>query len=588
MGKYDKYVKAGGTGTPTIANAEKYEQYQRPQAEPEKENPFEKAGMFGLDILRNFNDTLTFGLYNRGLEATGIDTEADEKLAASDPYAGVIGDMAGYILPGLGASSLVGRAVPKLAGNTVKQIMGREAVASGGLSTVDDLIRTGTVDPVGVATDTALGGLLAGGFAGAGRIISPSARVRASGNSMTDADRIMTEYYMRQGEDLGVPLTIPEAANAANPTAAVPTQRLFDDALQAPKGSQAIQEFEATRAPKIAAAGRGVVDKVGPGADPAAVSAAADEAIARTKDMVRNSAQPYYDKADARNLPPSWVPKGASITAAKRKLLNDPEKMEFLRREMGLGKNDPIPENSVMFQDAVKKQLQVMGDVAQSSGKDNLLASLRFSAADDVTAAADRVAPDYATARGITEEGNSMVAALENGPLGRVSKQPSAKGQASTLFGVDNAVDANLSRRALAQLGAQDAGLPAGILANNLDSAISSNPSNWANTALPNQHSRGLALDVLPQGSPVGPTLEAAARVDPYTGTSLPGHDGGFFNKAQAAISNLGKGKIAKLLTEANTAKKLGKTGPVQRVATTSAIGLQQTTEKRKRKQRRN
>lgn len=576
--RFQKYVQAGGEGAPTVANANRFSQYQKP------EEPKPEAKDLGDHIvgnihsgLANFNDTMTFGLYDKFLEATGIDPNAEEKLAADTedyPWAAVAGDTAGYVLPGLGASHAVGKAVPALAGNAWKSLVGREALASGGLSATDDLVRTGTIDPTGVAIDTAAGGLLSAGFAGAGRLISPEARIRASGNDMTDPDRVMTEYYMRQGEGLGVPLSIPEAAQAANAVNAPKVQGLFDDALQTPQGAQAVQSFEAGRAPKIAQAGRGVIAKVGPGATPDVVTAASDAAILRAKTAASDASQPLYDKAATRKIAPSHIPNSdPGFPEAVRSVTDNVTKMRRLQRDWeALGGTGPIPQNSTLFLDAVKKQADDMASANYSGSRpDGLLASTYGETSETIRKKVDRLNPTYATARETAQQGAEGVSVLQQGPLGRVAKQPTAKGQASTIFGVDNAVDEAASRRALALMGAENPAVPAGLLANNLDSAISSNPGNWANTALPTEQSRRLAMDIAPPD--VVPTIEAAQRVDPFTGQALPHYDSNPIGKVLAAITSVGKGKVAKGLLDPDNVKKLGKTGPVQRTATQIGVG---------------
>lgn len=577
--RFQKYVGAGGDGKPTVTNANRFAQYQKPE-EPKPEGKDLGDHIVGNvhSGLANFNDTLTFGLYDKFLEATGIDPNAEEKLAADSeeyPWAAIAGDTAGYVLPGLGASHAVGKAVPALAGNTWKALVGREMLASGGLSAGDDLVRTGTIDPLGVAIDTGAGGLLSAGFAGAGRLISPEARIRASGNDMTDPDRLMTEYYMRQGEDLGVPLSIPEAAQAANPVNAPKVQGLFDGALQTPQGAQAVQSFEAGRAPKIAQAGRGVIAKVGPGVTPDAVTAASDAAILRAKTAASQASQPLYDKAATRKIAPSHIPNSdPGFPEAVDAVMNNTTKMRRLQRDWeALGGTGTIPQNSTLFLDAVKKQADDMASANYSGSRpDGLLADTFGETSKTIRDKVDGFNKTYAQARATAESGAQGVSIMESGPLGQVAKQPTAKGQASTIFGVDNAVDEEASRRALALMGAEDATVPAGLLANNLDSAVSSNPSNWANTALPTEQSRRLAMDIAPPD--VVPTIEAAQRVDPFTGQALPHYDSNPIGKVLAAITSVGKGKVAKGLLDPDNVKKLGKTGPVQRTATQAGVGV--------------
>lgn len=548
-----------------------------PETPKDERGWLEKTGQFGLDALRNFNDTLTFGGYNRALEATGIQPDADELLEKADrenPWAGVLGDTAGFVLPGMGASAAVSKAVPKLAGNGLRQIAGREFLANAGVSAADDLARQGQIDPMGVGIDAFLGGGAAFGLGALGRT-APSARVRAAGNNLTDADRLGAEFNMLKAQEQGIPLNVPEALGAAAPTRAQGVQRAYDDAVSTPQGATAASSFEAGRGPLIEQAGRDLAGIIGPGADPFLVSNAAGDAIKRNAATVQASAQPYFDSAARRNLPPTWTRGGASVETATRELLNSPEEMEFLRASMGLPKGAPIPRNSVPFQDAVRKKLAEMGKQAQTQEKD-LLGSLRFSAAEDVGSTIERVAPDYGTAMDITEQGLKRVDQLKAGPLGQIANNPRVSAQ-SSLFAPTNAVDADINSNALKQLGAQDPSLPRGILANAVDTAVTKSGSGFGRDVLPNDYARMMAGETLgPEMADVTSRLETAAMVDPFNG-SMVGNDASSaspIGMAWAGIRNAGKGKIAKMLQDPATVQKLGKTGPVQRGITMGAEGL--------------
>lgn len=552
---------------------------------PKEPEWYERAGQFGLDTLRSFNDTLTFGLMNKGLEATGVDPDATQKLEDArirNPAAGIVGDTLGYMLPGFGASAAVAKAIPKLAKNSMGAVVGREAVASGALSATDDVVRDGTIDPLGVGIDAVTGGAVAGGVKGIGHMISPQARMRSAGNDLTGADKLNADYLFQRADAQGIPLRVNEAVEGAAPTRSQPLTSVFEDALQTPKGAQAAQSFEARRGPTIEAAGREMADQLGPGLAPFEVTRLAKGAVNRNKDLVMDSAEPHYLAAErAGPLNPGTIPHNASVEMANRGVRGSTEKMGFLRDRLGLGPNDPIGNDSVLFQDMIKKQLDELGKSAmEGSNASPLVSSMRFRAADDVSSAITRASPDYGVATDIAEQGMRRINELEAGPLGTLAENVgTAKSQASTLYGVDNATDADASLQAIKQLNAQHIADEAasgaafadprqasrGILANAIDSGVTNNGARFGKEILPNDYARMLAGESLgPEFADVAARLDSAALASPYTGQSLPGHDGSVLSKIQSGIFNFGKEGVVKAMEDPATIYKLGRMGAFQ------------------------
>jgi len=124
-----KFQFAGPQEPAAVDDAPKPNRFKGPDKKAAVSNgPLEDAGLFLLDILRNFNDTASFGLYNKALEATGVDPLADEKLMDSNPIAGIIGDMGGYSIPGAGFSKAASM-VPGLAKNSIASTGGTLAAS---------------------------------------------------------------------------------------------------------------------------------------------------------------------------------------------------------------------------------------------------------------------------------------------------------------------------------------------------------------------------------------------------------------------------------------------------------------------------
>lgn len=587
--RYEQYKVEEPKKPESVASkGSRYDKFKQPEAAPPE-------GTFGTgrsdmpviafiaDMLRGFNDTLTFGLYNKGLEATGIDPLADEKMETANPIAKTVGQVGGYAIPGLGASKVAGM-IPTLARNTIPSIIGRETLASGGLSAVDDLVRTGAIDPGGVALDAGLGGIMAGGIGAASRTISPEARIRAMGNELTPAEKDAAEGFARYSADKGIDLTVPEAVNAVAPKNAQSVKAGMTGAAKSPAGSQAVRSFNEGRKPGVQAAGRSMVEEIlGGKPAPTNVDAqdAAIDAIEAVRSGFRTTADPYYAAAEQRSMPPTWVPKGGATGEATKYVKSSPVFQKGLAEQAGLPKGGKVPENSILFLDAVKKRMDDMMTGGKTPNEDLFVGN----EIDDLLTRMDAVAPTYPAARDIASQGKEAVRALEAGPLGTIKNSKNSATQTGALFNPADTVQANDSLQAVQMLGDE---LPAGLLARHIDAATNKNPLGWGRTALPTELSQDVADAALSQAGrdSVIPTIKAAKAVD-YSSPDPFAHEStGPTGTIWSTLRDVGKGSVAKKLTDPSNIQKLGKMGPVQAAVTSMTRGGVLTTAQERKKKK--
>lgn len=539
---------------------------------------------FLSDILRGFNDTMTFGLYNKGLEATGIDPLADEKMATANPIASTVGKVGGYVVPGSGFSKAAGM-IPTLAQNTIPAIFGREALANGTMSIVDDLIRTGQVDPGGVALDAGLGGILSGGLAATSRVISPEARIRAMGNELTPAEKDAAKGFADYSKSKGITLTVPEAVAAVAPKGSQSVKAGMDVAVKSPAGSRVVGAFNEGRKPGVQAAGRSIVDEI-LGGNPAPTNVAAQDAaidaIERVRSGFKTTADPYYAAAEARSMPPTWVPKGGATGEATKYVKDSPVFQKGLTAQAGLPKGTKVPENSILFLDAVKKRMDDMMTGGKTPNEDLFIGD----EISDLVARMDAVAPTYAPAREIAGQGAEAVRALEAGPLGTIKNSKNSQTQAGALFNPADAVQRDASIEAINLLGDE---VPAGMLARYIDAATNKNPLGFGRTALPTELSGEVADAALSAAGKdsVIPTLKAAKAVDYNAPPPFTHENTGPWGAAYSTITDFGKGRVAKKLTDSDNISKLGQMGPLQAAFTNlTRGGIQTAAQERKKKKK--
>jgi hypothetical protein len=563
---------------------------KKDEPKPPQRTALDDAGKFGMDFMRNFNDTLTFGLYPKFLEMTGLDPNAEEDLENSDPFAAVFGDMAGYVVPGMGASAAVAKAIPKLAGNNIPRIVGREAVANAALTGVDDVVR-GEGDlietPLDMLISGGFGGVMAGGTALAGRAISSGARVRGMGADLTPGDIQAAKGFSDYSRSKGITLNNAEAIDAVAPSRSQAILQGMDRVAQAPAGNARLASFNAARGPQIAEAGKQIVADMGGGIPPSQASTAAKDALTRNKSLVQQSAKPYYEAAEPRKLPPTWVPKDGYTGEAIREVLDDPGMMKGLTLTTATPTNPKgtAPDtNSVLFLDAVKKKLDTRAARA-FAGEDPTVGGFARNEADALTAKLDQIAPTYPVARDIAEQGKGMVDALEAGPLGSVAKSPTTQGQGRALFGATNEVEKEAASIAARNMPPQ---VPLGVLANSIDTATSKSPMGWGKTALPTDVAKELADETLRRAGKedVSPVLAAARAVNPKLPMASGHENTGWGGALFSAVRDLGSGGTADKLVDPRWIERIGKMGPVQKSVTRAGSSGNQAAAQRRRRLR--
>lgn len=563
-------------------------------AEEAKSDPFGDAGMFILDALRNANDSMTLGLYPKLLELTGLDPQAEEKLEDSNPWAQLIGQTGGMLLPTTAAANLVAKGSTTLAKHTLPAIVGREGIAGGAVSVAENAV-DGNFDPVDNAIDAALGaagaGLFGGLIHGTNRVLNPTARIRAAGSDLTPAERDAAYSFAKYAEGEGIPLTNAEAVTAMAPEHAPKVESLFEGAAKAPDASNVLASFNAGRRPKLTQAGRRIAmdirtDAAGQPIDPLQpqrASELAQEGIDTVKGGFTLASRPYYAAAEARKLPPSWVPKSGYTSKAIEYVADNPALLEALERRSG---NVPEP-HSILFLDAAKKEMDSM---VQRSTERNRGGEASFIAeeAADLVSQMDRVAPTYAKAREISEQGSQAVADLEAGPLGVISRGRNPAAQARSLFGATNSAEKEAAELALAHVGDE---LPLGLLANQLESATFKQPIGWAKSALPNEVSQELAELVLTRAGKDGVRgpLRAAQAVNPRDVAPTPNEHTGPIGELWSFARDWGKKGVAKKMLDPEMIRMMGIQGPLESAlirGTTAATVAAQGPEKRRRKKR--
>lgn len=525
------------------------------------------TGNFVNNTLSNFNDAVTFGLYDDFLRETKLDPDATTKLktAKKDIAANLVGTTAGYMIPGMALESITAKAIPALANNAIPAVVGRNALASGELSTMDQFAREGKVDLGRVAVDSAAGGALSGALAAILRYASPEARIRAMGNDITELDRAKALAFADYAEGQGLPLTSVEALNAMSPETSGSVRAGWQKAAKSPGGSQVIEEFNARRTPDIRNMATSFVSEIlgggKKGVSGVDAAKAATEALGEVKSGFKTTADPLYAAAESRKVPPSWLKKtrGGYTEDAMKSVAKDAGMIKGLIAQNG----GQVPAaNSVLFLDSVKKELDAMVKGFQKGERGNR-AGFAADEAAALTEQMDKVAPTYAPAREISEQGGDVLSSLEAGPLGTISNASNLSTQSNALFGVTNEAGVEAAIEAAKHL-PDDVNL--GILANHIQTAAAKTPENWANKALPNDASASVADEILRRAGmeDVTPKLTAARAVnlkspDPFIhDTTGPG------GSLWQAIRDYGKSGVAKKLTEKKSIQKFGRMGTVQ------------------------
>lgn len=284
-----------------------------------------------------------------------------------------------------------------------------------------------------------LAGALVGG--GAGAIVGGKS---APGKILADATKDVTEVEFTAAQKLiddsrlpgRSPVTLPEALQQVTNgrTGLADVQRVVEQSRQ---GGPILRKVMADRAGNNAA----MVDREltgGLGPVPASpyevapkVQAAAEAEVNGVRQGINDKAKPFYDASRATEIPAAdfaAIQSNPSFQAGLKAVRNDPILGPTIAG---------LPDNAVGVIDAVKKQLDDMGNAAGMAGE-------RFRAGEigkgrsEMLGAADAAAPDYATAREIGAEGRqTKLNPLERAPTGQLAEADTFEKQKQILFAPD-------------------------------------------------------------------------------------------------------------------------------------------------------
>ena len=538
------------------------------------------------DVMRNFNDKATFGLYPKLIDALSGNTGQQDAIQYSeqhDPIASITGSTLGYMVPGAGIDSAITKTAPGLLKNTVGALMRRGAASSTATRVADDTIRGNNPDPAGVAIDAASGAALGPLFHGIEWLSSPKARTRSMGTSLSGADKGTIRDFIDQAASQGVDLNIPEAAQATIPAKTQDIRAAYDTAIQSPAGSIAAATFDAQRSPSLKDAGRRIVSLLGGGVDPVDATETAKAALAaeRKAGDIRTEAA-YAPVMRGRAVPPTWVPKTPGVGEAVKDVLNNDVTTHGISQDIGR----PVKSNDMSFLDAVTKRMGGMID--NNIKEDPAYASYMKREKQALQDRMDQVNPAYQTARQVAEDQMGREMALEAGPLGTIAKSNKTSTQGDALFGVKTKADRLNAGEAIVRMDSEKPGVPKGILANRIDEAVSNDPLSFGNKALPNEYSEDLAR--LAAGSDYGnvdATMRASRAVQPAAAPfAAPGAEGPY-SAVFARIRNYGRGPTVKLLQDPASLRMMGVESPLHYGLTlTGNAAVQSATERKVRKRK--
>ncbi len=527
--------------------------------------PGKNPWLSGLtDFMRNLNDSLTFGGWDKFTQAIGIDPNAvakTERSQAEDPLLAIAGQTVGGIPMAAAISTRLAKNFPSLAKASWRSMAGNGMLTGGMYSALDDVFREGKVDPIGVGVDAGIGGVLSTLVHGASRVLSPKARVAAAGAPFEEQAIAAIRNYMATAEQNGVKLSVNEAAKALYPADAVKLTALYNSSVKSPKGSQASAAFDANRKPGLDAASREVSDALGPKISPLEVQMAAADAVDTVKAGFRTAAKPIYEKVAGKKVPPTHMKKLMQepyIAEAAKGLGKDKGKMKNLADELG-----HVPaSNEVAYLGGVKKEIDKhVADAEKDPWKRMILAQN----AEQTLSLIDKFAPDHAKARAIGEQGAAAVKELESGPLGQLAAAPSTKAQGNALFDIPDAATGQMAQDAAAHLPNR---VTRGVLANRADALTSKDPMAIADL-FPTEHSAKVADKAIDPATmqQIDNILGALKAVTKSGSTPhLNEASMGVLSPLVSRLLSYGKGDVVKLLEDPAILEMLGKVGPLQRI----------------------
>jgi hypothetical protein len=281
----------------------------------------------------------------------------------------------------------------------------------------------------------AAGALVGGGIGALSGIRSAPGKILADATKdVTEVELTAAQKLMDDARAAGSQVTLPEALQQVTngrTTGLANAQRVVEQSRQ---GGPILSKVMADRAGNNAA----MVDRElssGLGPLPASpyevapkVQAAAEKEVTSVRQGINDKAKPFYDASRATEIDPatfSTIQANPSFQAGLKAVRNDPILGPTIAG---------LPDNAVGVIDAVKKQLDDMGNAAGMAGE-------RFKAGEigkgksEMLGAADTAAPDYATARAIGAEGREIkLNPLERAPTGQLAEADTFGKQSKILF----------------------------------------------------------------------------------------------------------------------------------------------------------
>lgn len=565
---YEDLEKQFSTNPPNTSG-NTYQQLEEDFArKSEQPKPTAPANHNKLDaFLRSFNDTLTFGLWDKAVGAVRGRDEASitEARKKDHPYISTGGSVAGGVLPAMGMSAALAKVIPGLSKFTVPRVMAREGLSGGALSVVDDVARGKDVDAGKAAVSAGTSGATAGLLSSVASVLSPSTRFRMSGRDLTPVDKANMSDLSRKANALKIPLTVSEAAENVAPGRAARVSAEYNSNTVLPEGSVARSNFNTSREPKMAVAAEAVRKVIGGGpATGVRAGQAAEGAIKSAEDLISNSSKPFYEAAE--NVTVRGVPRTPSIVEARTEVNKDPVLRGFLK--------DTSPK-SIRSLDITKKQMD--SNYKMAEGDASPRAPIIAKDVARLREAMDQASPDYAVARQIEGDGeNMLIDRLRAGPLGSIAQNKADPfAQSKALFDVVNRSGADESINAAKRLAAVDPQVPAGLLASRVDDAAL-NPMDFGRRIAPNPEAERVVREVAgPKFDTVEDIINVSKAVDPTRTVprAMENSDGYFswlFNKGQ----NVGSGRLAEMFHDPANIEKLGRMGPVQGLLTSGGTSV--------------
>jgi hypothetical protein len=518
-------------------------------------------------FLRMASNALTLGGRDR-LAGMMPGTSYKEQEARSNqfkkdnPWTTVAAETVGGIVPAAGLSAAAAKLIPAVGRATIPMIASREALAGGAMPVIEDLVRGRPVDPVKAATGAVVSGGAAAGTAALASAVSPSFKTRRAGADLTPADKATMTELSATADRAGIPVDLPELARAAAPGRSARLESLKNYNTRMKNGSIENVNFDAARLEKITSAVGGVKTAVGESPADLGLKAekAATAALDRHNALVKNSAAPFFSKAEPVVLP---VRRNDPTTIQVRKdvyadpvvgptITNDNPNSVKVLHETQMGMEKPINEAS----NWPRKQGLLI------DAKRNLIKDL------------EDASPDYATARGITREGGDAAKALEAGPLGTIGKTTKPQTQANALFGVDSQAEADAAINAARRMNVADPTVPQGLLASRVDEAAR-DPVKFGAKVAPTSESERVMAEVLgPEKWSAIQDVITASKIRSPAGAATSENSDGPVSGIWNTLQNLTSGKVMRNLQDTGNIEKLGTIGPIHSLLNAGSTSL--------------